>query len=168
MLLTDLVQIGKLGKFINDDGFINLKVTREFKENYLRFPDIFLVFKDDRVRLVTLENVSTERGFKLRFKELDIVEEGIRTGDIRVMLPREDIRDVDQDSNEISFLGNDIYYSGKIIARVVDVFFNNVYNIFVCEMQDGTEFMIPDVDYYVCEKISGKLKVRNIEELIGL
>ena len=166
MLLSELVLIGKLGNSIDSEGFVRLRKTKNFKESYLSFSDIFLVFKDNRVRLVTLLDVSVDKGYKLRFKETDIVQDGISTGYVKVMLAGEDIQK--EDETEDNWIGSAVYLSGEKTGQVIDVFNNGVYDVFICENEEGQEFMIPDVDLYVEKKTIGKLEVRNIDELIDL
>ena len=129
MQLSELVPIGKLGNSIDSEGFIKLRKTKDFKESYLKLTDIFLVFKDNRVRLVTLMDVSKSRGHKLKFKETDIVRDGISTGSVKVMLAGEDIDEIE--NPEEDWIGMEVFFSGKGLSTIL-ILLCQVGQIMIC------------------------------------
>ncbi|MBT3756689.1 MAG: hypothetical protein HOG24_10455, partial [Candidatus Cloacimonetes bacterium] len=63
MLVSDLVAIGKLGKLIDEDGYIPFKPGKNFHPDLLG--NIFLVFRNNSVRYVTVEEVKKNYRIKI-------------------------------------------------------------------------------------------------------
>ncbi|MCD4819078.1 MAG: hypothetical protein K8S23_10345 [Candidatus Cloacimonetes bacterium] len=56
MEISDLIEIGKFGNRLTEDGFIKFKKKTEFSSLKLSVKDIFLIFTDHSVRYVTIDN----------------------------------------------------------------------------------------------------------------
>ena len=61
MQISDLVAIGKLGNSIDEKGFISFRKNSNFQQSYLTQKDVFLLFKDHRVRYVSIDKVISEK-----------------------------------------------------------------------------------------------------------
>ena len=170
MQITDLVAIGKLGNSIDEKGFISFRKNSNFQQSYLTQKDIFLLFKDHRVRYVSIDKVISEKRLKLRFLETEVTEEAAQSGGVRVTLPKSDLVKFHRDADFINPVGMKVVFNKKELGNVIDFFNNSVQDILIVMTTENKEIMIPDVDYYVInkDKSNKMINVRNIRELLDL
>ena len=170
MQITDLVAIGKLGNSIDENGFISFKKNSNFQQSYLTKKDVFLLFKDHRVRYVSIDKVINEKRFKLRFLETDVTEEAADAGGVRVTIPESDLVKFNREADFVDPVGMKVIFNKKELGNVINFFNNSVYDILIVETGEKKEIMIPDVDKYVIEKNAENdtITVKNIDGLMDL
>ncbi len=171
MEISDLIEIGKFGNRLTEDGFIKFKKKTEFSSLKLSVKDIFLIFTDHSVRYVTIDNQRSENGDYIKILEKDIIADVIDDGKVRVMLAPDDFDELIQETNFFPFYNYDVYFNKQIIGIVENYIENKMQNIFEIKLfEDQKEFMVPDVDNFVTEKNSEKqfIVLKNIEELLTL
>ncbi len=167
MQISDLVAIGKLGNTLDNKGYISFKKNSNFHPLYFNQKDVFLLFKDHRVRYVTIDKLINDKGIKLRFLETEVIEEVAKAGGVLVTLPETDLVKSKKETGFIDPVGMKVFFNNKEIGNIIDFFNNSVYDILVVKTLDKKEIMIPDVDFY----IANKDKVRNIiivKNILGL
>ena len=166
MQITDLVSIGTLGNKLDENKYIKFKKNINFQSNiFERIKDFFLLFKDHRVRYVTVLDIKTNM---LKFDDDEIAEDAAASSGVKLALPRDEL-DLEK-SSEISYLNWKIQFKEQIIGRIIDVFNNSFYSIFVVKTTDNNELLIPDVENFIMEKNSDKttIIVKNIKILLEL
>ncbi|MBN1326370.1 MAG: hypothetical protein JW996_00295 [Candidatus Cloacimonetes bacterium] len=168
MEISDLIAIGKLSKNNTQQGFVTLRENSEFREEFLELHDLFLVFTDHRVRLVTLEQINIENRIMLKFIETDVVQEALLDPGARLMIAREDIGKFDSIEESNQFLDHQVFFKGNRIGKVTDSFFNSAHHVLIIELNDGKEVMIPLVDYFLEKVEKDQIHVHHIEDLLNL
>jgi len=170
MQISDLVAIGKLGNSIDEKGFISFRKNSNFQQSYLTQKDVFLLFKDHRVRYVSIDKVLCEKRLKLRFLEADVTEEAADASGVRVALPKSDLVKFNREADFVDPVGMKIISDKKELGNVIDFFNNSVHDILIVKTTENKEIMIPDVDYYVVnkDKSNKTINVKNIRELLDL
>ncbi len=166
MQISDLVAVGKLGKIIDKNGFIVFKVNDGFQPFSLT--DVFLVFTDNRVRYVTIEEIETVKGFSIKIDDMEVAKEAAKDGSVLVMLQKEETDKLQEKNNKNDLLGKKVIFKGNKIGMIIDIFNNSVYNVLVIEMNNGKELMIPMVDFYIKKIENDSVFSQNIEDLMKL
>ncbi len=87
MLISDLVAIGKLGKLIDENGFIPFKPGRNFYPELLG--NVFLVFRNNSVRYVTVEEV--QNNYRIKIDDVESAKLATDEGNVKVMLPNSEV-----------------------------------------------------------------------------
>jgi hypothetical protein len=87
MLISDLVAIGKLGKLIDEDGYIPFKPGKNFHPDLLG--NIFLVFRNNSVRYVTVEEV--KKNYRIKIDDSETAQTAVEEGNVKVMLPKGEV-----------------------------------------------------------------------------
>lgn len=166
MKLSDLVQIGQIGKKIYNDGCIKLKVDNNFKSLIKNIRDVFLVFKDNRVRYVTIDKVYLRKNPRIKFLEKEVMTEIGKSGKVKLMLPEE--KTTNQDSEYI--IRFKVIWNNKEIGHVVQVIDNSFQKLLLIKKKNEDEFFIPLVDVYVksVDSKNREIIVKNISELLDL
>ncbi len=164
MEISDLIAIGKLGKFVDSDGYISFKPNKIFQSFSLQ--DVFLFFTDHSVKYVKIEDNLNDK--MLKIDDLEIARDAAEDGKVLVMLPQEDITMLLDEHDISNYTGMKVHFADSIIGKVKETFFNNAQNILIVELINGNEIMIPVVDYYV-EQIEGnEIYTKNIKGLMNL
>ncbi|MBL7148790.1 MAG: hypothetical protein ISS80_01825 [Candidatus Cloacimonetes bacterium] len=164
MEISDLIAIGKLGKFVDSDGYISFKPNKIFQSFSLQ--DVFLFFTDHSVKYVKIEDNLNDK--MLKIDDLEIARDAAEDGKVLVMLPQEDITMLLDEHDILNYTGMKVHFADSIIGKVKETFFNNAHNILIVELINGNEIMIPVVDYYV-EQIEGnEIYTKNIKGLMNL
>ena len=171
MKLSELIEIGKLGNKVTEEGFFLFKWIGEPKEKKFTFRDVFLFFTDYRVRYVTIENVDYKRDIFLKIKEKYLIEDIIKDGKVKVLLAPEDYTDYMSKSELLLYFHYKAITQSELFGVVVDYIEKPFQNIFVVKRSDnGRELLIPDVNRYV-EKLDDKEHIvyfNDIDELKNL
>ncbi len=164
MQISDLVAIGKLGNKIDEKGFIPFIKFTNFQLQYLT--DVFLVFKDNRVRYVSIVETSSIRGFNVKLDDTEIAKNVAYTGNVKVMIAQTEIM---ENSTKIEeFIGKNVVFRNNKIGVVKNTFDNSAHIVLVVELKKGKELLVPAVDYYL-EKVDDRfIFLENIEELLNL
>lgn len=164
MLISDLVAIGKLGKTIRKKGYIPFKEFHNFQQFYLQ--DVFLLFTDNRVRYVSIVDIDDKKNIKLDDEK--IMQEAALDGNVRVMLPQEDIDRLLQENDVPVFVGKQIYFQQQCIGKVIDSFFNGAQEILEIENFEGKIFMVPMVEKYLDKMEKDAIFLKDIEGFLNL
>jgi len=167
MQVDELIAVGCLGKSLDKNGFIGFKRYLELPQEFNSLKEIFLIFKDHRVRFVDVE-FSPDNRDKIKIIESDIVSEIINSADVKLALSQEDIDELRIKSDLIPSGIIEIFYLNKKIGTLTEIFNNNAHDILVVELNNGKEIMIPDVDRYIIASDTEKIFVTDIEDLLKL
>ncbi len=170
MRISDLYQIGRLGNFINEDGYIQFKKDDSFQPDYLSINDFFLIFSKNRVRFVTKEHIiESDRKILIKFKEPELLPD-LAGQKVKVCLSKKDINFIQAGTDYINTNGFNVMFKQQLIGVVVDFFDNGAHGVIVVKNVNEKEFMIPFIDIYI-SKISEERRlvfVQDVEDLITL
>ncbi|MFO7660054.1 MAG: hypothetical protein R6V77_04000 [Candidatus Cloacimonadaceae bacterium] len=170
MDISDLVEIGRLGR-LEPDGFYNVQISQSNKSIFDRIQQCYLIFSSHRVFFVTVVKTKTfgKRTY-LSFKEDGIAEEMTRHANVVVALAKEDLTDTDDESEVSSLFGYKVSFDGVEIGHLSGAMVSSMQSVFVIELLDGRELMVPNVEMYVVH-INRRQKtviLQNIEQLLEL
>ncbi|MDP8204838.1 MAG: hypothetical protein P9L95_09935 [Candidatus Tenebribacter mawsonii] len=147
MLISDLVAIGKLGKLIDENGFIPFKPGKNFHPDLLE--NIFLVFKNNSVRYVTVEEVQSN--YRIKIDDIKIAQAATDEGNVKVMLPISEVESFIKTLDIDDHVGKEIIFNSDVIGKVVEILNNSAYDLLVCELNNKQELMIPLLDKFILE-----------------
>ncbi len=164
MLISDLVKIGKLGKLIDENGFIPFKPDKNFHPEFLG--NIFLIFKDNSVRYVTVEEVINN--YRIKLDDSETAQSAADEGNVKVMIPKIEIESLNIELDIDDHVGKRIIFKSKMIGKVVEILNNSVYDLLVCELKNNQELMIPLLDKFILEINDESITVHGIEGLMKI
>lgn len=166
MNVSDLIGIGRLGG-LDAKGFYQVLVKPGFREVFAETDDIYLIFNSDRVFFVTIsERDFSDRKLRLKFAEDGIAEERKLHREVLLAIPSVPEPEEEPDT----LIGFTVVFQDREVGKVADYFHNNAQYVLVVASSDGTEHLIPLVDYYVSEVIPdpGVIVLANAESLLNL
>jgi len=170
MDISDLVEIGRLGK-LEPDGFHNALISHPYKSIFDRVKQCFMIFSSHRVFFVTVVKTKSfgKRTF-LSFKEDGIAEEMTRHANVVIALAREDLDAAADDADISSLFGYSVSYMDEVIGILSGAMVSSMQAVFVIELNDGRELMVPNVEEYVVQidKQQKTVTLQNIEQLLEL
>ncbi|MBC8384819.1 MAG: hypothetical protein H8E57_04810 [Candidatus Cloacimonetes bacterium] len=168
MQISDLIPIGKIGNHLDEEGYIRFKQNKNHDLDISEIRDVFMLFKDHRVRYVTIDKVLENS--RLKLVETEVISEALEAGGAELCLTEEEIDKYIPETTESALIGKKVMFIGQEIGYVNDIFSNSVYNILVVQTLDNEEIMIPDVEYYILDKDPARpeILVRNIQDLLEL
>jgi ribosomal 30S subunit maturation factor RimM len=164
MLISDLVTIGKLGKVIDENGFIPFKAGKNFHLELLG--NIFLVFRDNSVRYVTVEEVT--KNYRIKIDDSETAKHAADEGNVKVMIPKIEIESLQEELGYDDHVGKSIIFNSEAIGKVIEILSNSVYDLLVCELNNKKELMIPLLDKFILEINDGNITVQCIEGLLKI
>lgn len=164
MLISDLVAIGKLGKLIDENGFIPFKAGKNFHPELLG--NIFLVFRNNSVRYVTVEEVI--KNYRIKIDDSETAKLAAGEGNVKVMLPKIEVEYLNKELGYDDHVGKEIIFNSKAIGKVVEILNNSVYDLLVCELNNKQELMIPLLDKFILEINDESITVQCIEGLMKI
>ena len=164
MQLSDLVAIGKLGKLIDENGFIPFKAGKNFHPDFLG--NIFLVFRNNSVRYVTVEEVT--KNYRIKIDDVETAKLAADEGNVKVMLPKIEVESLNKDLDIDDHVGKRIIFKSEVIGKVVEILNNSVYDLLVCELNNKQELMIPLLDKFILEINDDSITVQCIEGLMEI
>jgi len=164
MLISDLVAIGKLGKLINENGFIPFKASKNFQPEFLG--NIFLVFRNNSVRYVTVEEV--KNNYRIKIDDSETARSAADEGNVKVMIPKIEIESLNKELDIDDHVGKVIIFKSEVIGNVVEILNNSVYDLLVCELNNKQELMIPLLDKFILEINEKSITVQCIEGLLKI
>lgn len=170
MDISDLVEIGRLGK-LEPDGFHNALISHPYKSIFDRAKKCFLIFSSHRVFFVTVVRVkSFGKRTYLCFQEDGIAEEMTRHANVVIALAKEDLNAAADDKDVRSLFGYAVGYKDEVIGILSGAMVSSMQAVFVIELNDGRELMVPNVDKYVVQidKQQKRVILQNIEQLLEL
>ena len=170
MQIKDLIKIGRLGSYADNNGLFRFISEDGFQPGYWNLKDIFLVFPDNRVYYVTVNNWVRKNGKQyLDFVEKEIpefIEDSKKTD---VMIDPHTYTDLTGEETERLFYGAEVIFNNEAIGIIDDSFNNSQYEIFqVILKESGKEVLIPDVDQFIVSKTDTVVVVQNVEDLLEL
>ena len=164
MLVSDLVAIGKLGKLIDEDGYIPFKPGKNFHPDLLG--NIFLVFRNNSVRYVTVEEV--KKNYRIKIDDSETAQTAADEGNVKVMLPKGEIDTFVKTLDIDDHVGKIIIFKSEVIGKVVEILNNSVYDLLVCELENKQELMIPLLDKFIIKINDENITVCCIEGLMEI
>jgi ribosomal 30S subunit maturation factor RimM len=164
MLISDLVAIGKLGKLIDEDGYIPFKPGKNFHPDLLG--NIFLVFRNNSVRYVTVEEV--KKNYRIKIDDSETAQTAADEGNVKVMLPKGEIDTFVKTLDIDDHVGKIIIFKSEVIGKVVEILNNSVYDLLVCELENKQELMIPLLDKFIIKINDENITVCCIEGLMEI
>ena len=165
MKITDLYQVATLGNKIDEDGFVKLVFNHNIDLFFEKFKDIFLIFKDHRVRYVTIDEVKYDHGYKIRLLESELFEDIISDGKVKVCLEKKDISDLPP---ALVFIDFDVYDDDEYLGKITEIMEAKFNEIFVILFEDGKEITVPNIEHFI-KKIDfdqNRIFIRNYKELL--
>ena len=121
MLISDLVAIGKLGKLIDENGFIPFKAGKNFHPDLLG--NIFLVFRNNSVRYVTVEEVI--KNYRIKIDDIETAKLAADEGNVKVMLPKIEVESIHEELDIDNHVGKEIIFKSEVIGKVVEILNNS-------------------------------------------
>ncbi|MBT4333192.1 MAG: hypothetical protein HOD64_07930 [Candidatus Cloacimonetes bacterium] len=164
MLISDLVAIGKLGKLIDEDGYIPFKPGKNFHPDLLG--NIFLVFRNNSVRYVTVEEV--KKNYRIKIDDSETAQTAVEEGNVKVMLPKGEVDTFVKTLDIDDHVGKIIIFKSEVIGKVVEILNNSVYDLLVCELENKQELMIPLLDKFIIKINDENITVCCIEGLMEI
>ena len=164
MLVSDLAAIGKLGKLIDENGFILFKPGKNFHPEFLG--NIFLVFRNNSVRYVTVEEVI--KNYRIKIDDSETAKLAADEGNVKVMLPKIEIESLHKELGYDDHVGKSIIFNSEAIGKVIEILNNSVYDLLVCELKNKQELMIPLLNKFVLEINDDNITVHGIEGLLKI
>jgi len=150
MKIPDLISIGSLSAVLNSSGLVSFKPNRNFIDEFLDIVDVFVVFTDDRVRYLTIEQVLHNKNkILLKFIEEEVFGEIAESTGVKLMLDPETASKYDYDF--FNYEEMKVVFEDKTVGRVVESFDNSQYMIFNVVDENGKEILIPNVEAYVAK-----------------
>lgn len=189
----ELVPFGKLSKvrfhnslhtgsaFIGNDGLeverwidsetageAYFKTLSPFRISLLEVKEAFLLI-DEKVRFLEspcLKQVNTQLSCVVPDKRL--LQELNDAGKVHIAADRSLYKTIVREDSPL--IGMAVFFQGKKIATVIDLFNNNAHDVLVTEKENGNELLLPLVDEYVQEKDyrAGKIVFKNIQAFLEL
>lgn len=170
MEISDLVEIGRLGR-LEPDGFYNVQISQLNKSIFDRIQQCYLIFSSHRVFFVTVVKTKTvgKRTY-LSFKEDGIAEEMTRHAKVVVALAPEDLTDKKDGTDVSSLFGYIVSFKGEDIGLLSGAMVSSMQAVFVVELNNGKELLVPNVDEYVVQidRHQKTVIMQNIEQLLEL
>lgn len=159
MNVSDLIGIGRIGGQ-NEEGYYHVMVKPEFRSDFDKARDVFLIFNSDRVFYVTISDKKvSERKLWVRFAEDGIAEERKLHKEVLVAIEQPDADDEDIDD----IIGYEVYHLGVLVGTLSDYFHNKAQYVIVVQTPQGAEFMIPYVDRFVSHRDDAKKRIQLID-----
>ena len=163
----DLIPIARLTG-VTDDGFLVLKTYKNFEEDFLKTQDFFLVFKDHRVRFVTLTDMKLSKNYHIKIKEIDVLEEMTNPDEVQICMAPDDVDAITNEVDEDTPIGKDAVFKDTVIGKVTDWFDNSAHDVLVIVLKNESEIMVPDVDSYVIDETEDAVIFQNIDDFLNL
>lgn len=168
MQISDLIPIGRLGSKVDKEGFIPFHANAGFQCDLINIDEFFLIFKDNRVKFVTLLAVDDTRQTRIKLAETDVTAEAARENNVLVFLPRQQLKKLMGENTEVAEMGMTAWFNNEPVGELIDIFDNGAHEVLVFAGKEGREFLVPDVEYFVEGIREGIILLRNIEELLDL
>ncbi|MBN1948122.1 MAG: hypothetical protein JW784_00100 [Candidatus Cloacimonetes bacterium] len=168
MQICDLVPIGRLGRKADKEGFIDFHADAGFKNNLIDISEIFLIFKNNRVKFVTLLAVDNARQPRIKLAEMDVTAEAARENNVVVLLTRQQLKELTGDNTEVAEMGMIAWFNNEPVGELIDIFDNGAHEVLVIARKEGKEILVPNVEYFVAGVRENNILLQNIEELLDL
>jgi ribosomal 30S subunit maturation factor RimM len=167
MKIEELVTVGSLGKNLDKRGFFTCNKVLDLPQDYISIKEVFLIFKDHRVRFVDVE-FSVENQLKLKILDQDLISDIVDSRGAKIALSQEDVDELRIEQGLIPVSKLDIIFEENKIGTLTEIFDNNAHEILVVQLLNGKEIMIPYVERFVIGTTEDRIIVKNIEDLLKL
>lgn len=160
--IDDLVQIGRLTS-VREDGFI--RCISEIPVEQLS--EVFLIFPDNRVFLVTICDHKLFGGKDfLRFEEPETAEEMRLVKQARMMLPPDEA----PEDESAEYVGWRVIDGDSLTGEVIDAFSNGAHVVLEIRLNDDSVVMLPDVPEWISSRddATQTLTAPRLSEFAGL
>jgi ribosomal 30S subunit maturation factor RimM len=172
MEISDLIKIGKL--VVRSKGGTRIVVC--LKTEYLKFlprlKEVFLIFKDHRVRYGTIDiiKVLTDNKAVVKIADPDLSDELSSEESVNLCLDEEEIYELDEENTYFDPVGMKVIWNEQEVAHIKDFFYNGAHDVYELEMTDGRLVLIPDVEAFVIEtNIEQRfIRVVNLDQFLEL
>lgn len=170
MELSELVEIGRLGKLDSDNLFC-AQIKHSFESVLNQLQKCFLIFNSHRVFFVTVsEIVKKGRRLYLRFEDDGIDDEVMINPNPIIAIDREDLP-VSEESDRLGqYFGYRVSFQDSIIGELSGAIENSMQSVLIIGLLDGRELMVPYVDQYVrdIDNRHKTIELINIEQLLEI
>jgi ribosomal 30S subunit maturation factor RimM len=171
MEISDLIYIGQL-KVHTSSKKPYIVLRKEYQHLLAKLTNIFLIFKDHRVRFVSidLQKIIKEDRATVTINDTDVLKEVSNHESVRVCLDESEINDLDDDSIYYDPVSMRVIYEGEDVGEICHFFFNGAHYVYELKMNDGKEVLIPDVERYVIETDTEErfIKVVDLDQFLEL
>lgn len=164
MKLSDLIKIGTLGNTINKDGMVKCNLKSDFID--INLENVFLIFRDDKVRYVSVIKESQSGVFRIILDDIEVMQEAVKEKDVIIALPQNEIEAFGKSYHD-NLINYKIFQDNIEIGYVIEEFDNFAQKIITIKTEDGQDFMIPVVEKYIIQ-IDNNSKSINVKEIDGL
>lgn len=147
MEISDLIQIGKLQYHKAKNEFA-LKLDKEYLHLSERLTEIFLIFKDHRVRYAKIDILSLGR---IRIHDEDLIEEIGSEDYVQICLDDQALSLIDDEYEYFDPVGMNVICNDEIVGSIIDYFFNGAHDVYEIKLHDDSVILIPDVESFVME-----------------
>ena len=163
-----LIGIGKLGRQ-NSDGFHPVMIKPGYRSMFSELEELYLIFNSDRVFYVTIsERMRKDNKTWIKLKEEGVSEEQFLHKDVVIAI--EETATKREESSLNYLLGYQVIFAGKELGIVEDFFFNGAQDVLQIVDNQGTEYLVPFVEYYI-DTVMDNLQcviLQNAADLIAL
>ncbi|MFC1887909.1 ribosome maturation factor RimM [Candidatus Cloacimonadota bacterium] len=166
MKIDDLITVGSLGKSLNKNGFFKYKSLLELPQESKLVNEVFLIFRDHRVRFVDVEFSDNNRTIKVQ--DQDLIADIIESDGVKIAISKENLDELRIEIGLIPSRNMNIVFQDEVIGNLVEIFDNRAHEILVVKLINGKEVMIPYVDHFVIDSDDNRVIVKNIEGLLEL
>jgi len=180
MKISDLINIGRL-KFSLKGGRPFIKVKAEYQHLLPRLNNVFLIFKDHRVRYgkIDILKIIGENKAVINVDDDDLLDELSAEESVNIALDEDEINSVDEESIYYDPIGMKVIWNDEEVAVIKDFFHNGahyVYEIVLCDQTPDTTrekervVLIPDVESFVIETNVEErfIRVVNLDQFIAI
>jgi len=168
MEINDLVNIGKL-KFNQTTKKPYIMVKKSYQHLLTKLNQVFLIFKDHRVRYVSIGFIKALNEDKaiMSINDVDILQEVSTEESVGVYLEELELDNLDETYDPI---GMKVYWNGEVVATIKHFFYNGAHYVYELLMHDKSIVLIPDVERFVIEtNIEERyIKVVDLDQFLNL
>jgi len=171
MKISDLICIGRLDLVQQESSkeksiYLVLKPEYQFLASSLT--NIFLIFKDHRVRYGTIEQqkLVSKKKTIVYFSDPDLREEINSEQRINIYLDEDGLNTLDEKNIKPNPIGMTVYWNENDVGIIRDFFYNGAHYVYEIAMTDNKNVLIPDVVDFVVETNITKnyIKVVNLDQ----
>ena len=174
MEISDLTKIGKIKCSKNDEleKKLYLHIDEDYKSFLPKLKNIFLIYKDHRVRygkIIDLKMIDDTKAV-VNFDDDDVKAELEKEFQVTVMIDDEEFVQLDEENQYFNPIGMKVIWNEKEVATIKDFFYNGAHDVYEIEMDDKKIVLIPDVENFVTETntVERYIKVINLDQFLEI
>jgi ribosomal 30S subunit maturation factor RimM len=172
MEVSDLINIGKLRHDRQRKPYIVIK--KEYQHLLPKLRNTFLIFKDHRVRYVSVEILNTlgENKAYISINDSDVAKEASVEEFTFVSIDEDEINQLDDETTYYDPIGMKVSWNSKEVGEIIHFFNNGAHYVYEIQLYDYDKqvVLIPDVDDFVIETNTEErfISVRDLDKFIYL